>query len=384
MALALAALEWMARALFPSVVFVGESASLRQPGKFGSSYGYKPRARGVSWGDELLTDDLGFRLDPDAPRPNAARPALVLLGDSVTLGIGVPVPETFAGRLRRRFPARGFINAAATAYGATDYLNVVRHFVIPRRAELRIDSALLLLTLNDVADPMQSPVSRQLERERYRGVARLARALDRGLGANRYLAARSKLYLLVKAGAYDLSRSWFRADAQLYDDRDRVRRFAGEVALTRSLLTDAGVRVGVAILPYEYQLREPEAARLEPQRRLAAALAEAGISADDLSEPLRVAMARRGLSSRSLFLFNDHCHLSAQGHALVFEQLARMVAAPAGAARHAQTRSTRATSPVGQDAVAQPSASRFVLDLENHAIGVGEHGDQTVALTVVH
>lgn len=276
----------------------------------------------MSWGVELRTDALGFRLDPEAPAARAARPALVLLGDSVTLGIGVPVAETFAGLLRRRFPERSFINAAATGYGAADYLNLARHFVLPRRSELRIDSALLLLTLNDIAD---ASVDHRLERERYRGLAALVREMDRGLGANRYLAARSKLYLFVKSGLYDLSRAWFRADAQLYDDPELVRRTAREVRSTQALLNEAGLRVAVVMLPYEYPLRAPEPAR-EPQRQLAAALAKGGVVPTDLLEPVRDAMARRGLSSRSLFLFNDHCHLSAQGHALVFEQLAGIVA----------------------------------------------------------
>src|SRR5262245_24548791 len=146
--------ELAVRILFPKINYVGESSSLLQSGKFGDSFGYRANATGYSWGVSLTTDEFGFRHDPQQkPQPKTV-PSIVILGDSVPNGIGVEASVTFSTLLANRLQKR-IINTSVTGQGIKDYENVVRYFVIPKRAELNIERAVLFVTLNDV-DPDQS------------------------------------------------------------------------------------------------------------------------------------------------------------------------------------------------------------------------------------
>src|SRR5262245_25800667 len=72
--------------------------------RFGSSRGNASGQETTVFGERVVLDADGFRVPEPGYRSNAAR-ALLVVGDSVAFGPGVPEPETVAGRLRREFPA---------------------------------------------------------------------------------------------------------------------------------------------------------------------------------------------------------------------------------------------------------------------------------------
>ena len=325
--LTLGLLEGTARLLFHDVNFVGESGALWAPKQFGNTRGYWPNARGVSWGAEVVTDAFGFRFDPTLGR-REGKPAVVFIGDSVTFGVGVDARETLVGRVARQLGGYRILNASATGYGAQDYLNVARNFVVPKRLSLDCRRVVVVVTLNDILESktLEPRQETALPDEHYSGVAAWAWRFNRGLGLNEYLIGRSKLYLLAKRAAFDGSRAWFAADAAPYADPAKVAALSRRLEELRSLLVEAGVAVDLILLPYEYQLRTGSLESREPQRRLALALERRGVPILDLFEPIRARMAARSLSSRTLYLFNDHCHLSRVGHEIVAEAILRILA----------------------------------------------------------
>lgn len=54
------------------------------------------------------------------------RPRLLLLGDSFTVGLGVPWQKTFAGLLQEALPQYEILNGGVTSYSPSNYLNVAR------------------------------------------------------------------------------------------------------------------------------------------------------------------------------------------------------------------------------------------------------------------
>src|SRR5262245_3500551 len=109
----------------PDLPLLGNSATLFVPARFGTSTGNARDAEEVSFGQVVYLDRDGFRV-PRRGYTSPATRALLLVGDSVTFGPGVPEPETFAGRLRAQLGSWNVLNAAVIGHALPDYLNVVR------------------------------------------------------------------------------------------------------------------------------------------------------------------------------------------------------------------------------------------------------------------
>src|SRR5262249_38585794 len=261
-------LEISVRILFPQIGYIGESSSsLRQFKKFGDSYGYRANATGISWGVSLTTDEFGFRYDPQQkPQPGTAS-SIVILGDSVPVGIGVEASLTFSTLLANRLRKR-IINTSVTAYSINDYENVVRYFVVPKRGELNIERAVLFVTLNDLKIRQQQPASPKTPTLEDPFMYRLAEGLNEAFDFNTWLVQRSKLYLLLKSIGHDSSKTWFLADLERFHYLDDLKRFSERVRAIKAALDAAGIPLLVVILPYEYQLRQPTKENLFPQEVL--------------------------------------------------------------------------------------------------------------------
>lgn len=330
--------EVATRFLFPTINFVGESVILIEPNKYGHLSGYRPNAEGYSWGVQVSMDEFGFRKIPRTVRPPPGdRPSIVLLGDSVPFGVGIEAEEIFPSIMARELKDIEVYNTAKTSTGLDYYAGVVNHFVIPNAEQLRIKRTLLFYTLNDIHlkfNPRNDKHVKAVQtrkpkdsREKhpgvpeYRGLPWLAREVERYLGFNHFLIRHSKLYILVKGLLYDGSASWFRADLLAYDDKQRVDQALAQIVEMQRILDEKGIALTVFLIPYEYQLRTRDQALLRPQRVIAAGLTKAGIECHDLFDRVLQTMESEELSSKELFLFNDHAHLSPLGHSIVARRL---------------------------------------------------------------
>jgi hypothetical protein len=75
----------------------GTSSSLAIDSVYGSSAALRPGASGYTGGARVAVDALGFWKYSD--QSDSLQDGWLLLGDSVTLGIGIEPDSTFAGRL---------------------------------------------------------------------------------------------------------------------------------------------------------------------------------------------------------------------------------------------------------------------------------------------
>jgi lysophospholipase L1-like esterase len=319
-ALLLFAAEGVVR-LTTDLPWLGNSATLFVPGRFGSSTGNARDATEVSFGEQVYLDRDGFRV----PRPGYRSPAtraLLLVGDSVTFGPGVAEPETFAGRLRERLGSWSVLNAAVIGHALPDYLAVVRT-VLGERDD--VAEVVLVYCLNDLSTasaqqiqqvlgtrPPAAPAPRSWV-ERLRSVGALARL-------NEFLRERSKLYLLLRNSLADPPQLYFAADHALYARGEpTVSGELAPLAEIAALLGARGIPFTVVVAPYAFQLRALPPAEAEeallPQRLVLGFLARHGIPAVDATEALRPLGA-------GAFLAYDPMHLSPAGHALLADLLA--------------------------------------------------------------
>lgn len=110
----------------------------------------------AAWGSlryPMITSSLGFRdRSMRAIEPAAARRRVLLIGDSVTEGMGVPYEQTFAGRLDTALGEQGVevLNAAVVSYSPSIYERKVRFLVEERHLEL--DEVVVFLDISDIED----------------------------------------------------------------------------------------------------------------------------------------------------------------------------------------------------------------------------------------
>ncbi len=300
--LLLVALEFVVRLAFPRINHQDTDRSLFLPPAADQGLvRWRPRASGISFGEAVEIDQFGYRDMPGAT--TASNPSWLLLGDSVTFGVGVDARETFAARLQAAHPEIKIWNSAVVGYGIDDYLDVVKEFLAkPTPPSL----VLLFFCLNDPAGRFHlenGPVSLP----------------QRALG---WLGRHSKLYVLMKRTLADRSKAYFSHDVAFYDATNPAfRRTVQVLDEIRTLLSKTETPLLVVVLPYEYQLRRNDERDRVPQQLLVRELQPLGIPVLDLYGEF-ITSAR---PTSDLFLYADAMHLSRAGHELVFGAVSSQV-----------------------------------------------------------
>lgn len=104
----------------------------------------KPNASTVAWGEELRTNELGFRDAPVPPkRPGELR--IIVLGDSFTVSAGVGFRQMWTRaleeRLAKEYPGARVVNLAVGGY------NIMQYRMVLEEVGLRLQPDLVLVAL---------------------------------------------------------------------------------------------------------------------------------------------------------------------------------------------------------------------------------------------
>jgi lysophospholipase L1-like esterase len=277
-----------------------------------ADFGYAYRPNQVAWslfGIRLATNRHGLR-DRDYPERGAAARVLVL-GDSVTMGYGVAAEATYVRQLEARLAGQArpteVVNAGVEGFNIHNELFFYRK--VARR--YRPDTVLLLALSNDLQAaahrvPFISP--KGITTGDPHGLLPLS---------VRQAMRRSAFAVFVND---TLSRSTgSRPDPMAawpaYDESFR--------ALVAAARAD-GAKVIVAFFPTEPEARSPEAPAIASALRSASATE--GIAFHDLTP----AVSRALPAHLALYLPRDAVHPSPPGHAVVAQELARVLAPTTG------------------------------------------------------
>lgn len=287
--------------LFPSQVTLEEvQASLMREGAFSNSVGWQPNMTGTILGMQVFIDEFGFR---KMDSPQKYNTSWLILGDSVTFGVGVETAATFAGRLQKQFPEIKIWNTAVLGYAVENYRDVVIHFM---KIQPHPSKILLFFTLNDIYG--------------YVNIKPRPRTVTEKVLS--FLRRNSKFYVFLRKTGSDMSKRHFLYDYSLYKTSgESLVRALGIVDEIREMARAADIKFTVIILPYEYQLRKKDAQYLLPQMVLADYFKKRNISYLDCFQYFRDS----GVNSAQLYLYGDSMHLSELGHRAVFRLLSENV-----------------------------------------------------------
>lgn len=257
----------------------------------------------------------------------------LIVGDSVSAGVGVEASKSYPAILERRLKGHRIINTSVPGYNLTDYLNVLRA-TFPA---ITVEGIIVGLCLNDVAEASQLHILQAIgESQEHRGesapriepshekypnpIVRALRYLnDNYVHFNDVLKHYSRSYLWIKSLATDTSRDYFTADASAYRDPHISEILRQQLDELHHLAQRHHVWLVLLIFPYEYQLRVQPDGTGQPQQLITEVARQAGVSVYNLAEDLRTRIEKAGIQSKALYLFNDPVHFSAEGHRMLAE-----------------------------------------------------------------
>ncbi|MGB7923337.1 MAG: SGNH/GDSL hydrolase family protein [Pyrinomonadaceae bacterium] len=293
------------RVLVPGINFQDSDRSLLRPKAYGESYGWQPGATGICFGKRVTIDDLGFR---KMSAPQSYDASWLILGDSVTFGVGVDTEETFVQLLQNNMTNVRLWNTAVIGYDTRNYKDTLNHFTVETKTIPLPQKVLLFLCLNDI--DLNSSFDKDLS----------FKPFDSGYVESllSFLRRKSKFYMFVKNVVFDRSRAYFQHDLQLY--KEAGPGLAESLSILDEMntsLRERNIELTVVITPYEYQLRKKEAQYLLPQKVLTTYFQEHGIPYIDTYEYFD----RAGGDGRQYFLYGDFAHFSKKGHQVVFDLL---------------------------------------------------------------
>jgi len=275
----------------------------------------------------LDVNALGFR-GPEltAGKP---RPRLLLLGDSVMFGPGLPERETVPGRLRRLLPEVEVVNAAVPGLGTTEEADLL----VEKWGRVQPDVVVVGFYMNDA---QRSIILEEQYGQLPDFIGALITRLRRHSVAFNELWTRALAAALVRSGR--LSADWvepYNGNGWIRDRAtyDKIMRLAAddfgaawqeeswppvEQGLTRiaELCSAHGAKAAVVVFPVALQVGS-EVGDTLPQQRIEAIGRRLGMPVLDPLPALRARRAER--------LFYDQCHLTPLGAEIVAGELARFL-----------------------------------------------------------
>jgi lysophospholipase L1-like esterase len=329
-------IEGAVRFFYPHINSQNLDPDLFDPYKFGETYGYKANTRGNEFGAEYVTDERGFRIDPASLDHHKQDKVLVVLGDSVSVGMGVSADHAYPYILNRRLNGHEVINASASGYSLSDYIVVLRTVLPASKAHGIIRG----VCLNDVTAISQAhivemvqnsnpPGESSIDEIRYPNpiVRGLRYISDNYLNFSGFLKKYSKTYLFLKSVALDSSQNHFQADLITYQEPTMPDLLITEFKRLNDLATHHNAWLIVFLFPYEYQLRVRTEEVRYPQHVIVEAAQRSGVTTYDLYDDILKHLTSNGIPSKSIYLFNDPMHFNERGHQviadLIYEKITR-------------------------------------------------------------
>ena len=86
-------------------------------------------------GKAIFPVTYGFR--ETSVKIDTTKKSWLILGDSVTMGIGAEADSTFAGILHSSLDSINILNPSIIGYNNIDYLNVYKYFVIEKKNDFK-------------------------------------------------------------------------------------------------------------------------------------------------------------------------------------------------------------------------------------------------------
>ena len=288
-------IEVVVRVLVPEIKPATTERVFTENDTYGDTFGLKPKSKGASMGVMRKVNDDGFWSHNSN---QAGDKYWLILGDSVTMGIGVSQDSTYPGLLSLNQDTLTILNSSFIGYSSKDYLNILSK--INNKYKDNLSRVTIFWCLNDV-------YSNPVNTDSPKGISFLGNYLT-GFIYNYVFT-----YQWLKKNIFDRPRKYYEYDQKYYSEQNyQYQKSLDNISKIKIITDSLSIKLDVVMLPYEYQLRKNTDS---PQKQMISDLNDYHINVIDLFSNLRDVTN----DYESLFLYGDGIHYSKKGHKIIFD-----------------------------------------------------------------
>jgi len=244
-------------------------------------------------------DKYGFRKSNTLVNKN--KKSWLLLGDSVTLGIGVANDSTFSALINSEIDSINILNPSMIGYNIDNYFTLFNYFMKENPNKFHIDKVILAWCLNDIYTNETT-----LEIQDAKDNNFLLKYLS-------YFRVNSRLYHFIKKYLFDRPKTYYMFDSEFYiNENGDFKNTINIINNIKNYCDFLDIGFELLFLPYEYQIRKNHFA---PQKLLQESLSQEIILID-------LFQFHQSLTNKSkhFYLYGDGIHFSTKGHRFIAEQ----------------------------------------------------------------
>ena len=282
----------------------------------------KKNVSGSIFGKKVYTDTYGFRVPKLDYEYNSNSNKILLLGDSVSFGVGVNEEDTFIG-LWRNNTNDNLFNASVSGHNSSSYSKLLDDYSIKFP---NLSKILIFICLNDIVSyegVLNKTNLNDLKKTKNFNFIKNLRSNIFLVKLNFFLRDKSALYVFLKSVLSNPPQRYFEEVYPLYLNKKLVTNLQKNFLKIKKLVEINDLNLQVIILPYSYQVEEENCnnqKKFLPQLKIKEILNDHKFDYIDFTNDFC-----NKKNTKQLFLKHDPMHLSEFGHKFVFELLKRRI-----------------------------------------------------------
>ena len=277
----------------------------------------KPNKTFKVFGIKSKTDNNGFRIPLDNFSFKNNNNSILILGDSVTFGVGAKEKDTFIGILRNNLQ-KNLYNTAIFGHNIESYLYILKKNY--KKFNNEINEVVIFLCLNDLVPYQGATLKEEKEKEKKDKINNFQKKIVRNNFAvklNLFLRERSSLFVLLKGFVTNPIERHYNYMKVLYDNEKNLLGFEKFVKEIDEFMNKNDLKYRYVLLPYAHQVKNNcKKELLKPQEIIKEILNKKNLSLRDYTEEFC-----KIPNNNNLFLKYDPVHLSNYGHRFVSDLL---------------------------------------------------------------
>lgn len=276
----------------------------------------KPNKTFKVFGKNSRTDEDGFRIPLKNFSYDTNKNFYLILGDSVTYGVGVEEKDSFIGILREK--KNNLLNTAISGHNLESYLYILKKS--NSKFKNKIDKVIVFLCLNDVASYQGVILKEELNKSKNKKNF-FEDYIKKGLilKMNIFLREKSYIFVLTKGLFTNPIKRHYDYMNILYESEENLIKFKKNIKKIREFSASNNLKLEFVLLPYTYQiLNKCDNKFLNSQNEINKIFSSLGLKLNNYTNEFC-----KKSNNNKLFLPYDPVHLSKYGHKYVSELLIR-------------------------------------------------------------
>ena len=259
------------------------------------------------FGIQSKTDDYGFRIPLNNFQYDQHKPYTLILGDSVSFGVGVKEEDSFIGILRKK-THQNILNTSIIGHNLKSHLHLLKENY--KKFNKNIDQIVIFLCLNDIV-PFQGVVKKEdinNNNNLFENFVKNKFTID----LNIFLREKSALFVFLKGIFTNPVKRHYDYMLALYEKEENLKEFEIYIKKINMFSDKNNLKTKFILLPYAHQInKDCEKDLMLPQKIINEIFSKLGLKLYDYSSNFC------NNKDSYYFLRFDPVHLSKYGHKYV-------------------------------------------------------------------